>query len=231
MNRETTKPGRTVGIQRLGGLLLVAAIAAMVSVGCGGASSHGGVSAEEDTFGPGALLPPDAMGFDFSWRQRVSIAWREPDGTTRTESFDAVLQARDGQLQLVGLGPMERPAFGITQSDSGVTIENLSDRALPFDAAYMIADVQRVYFPWSDVFPAFGTGERTVDGEDVFVTERWESGELVERRFVRRGAQERGEVVVRYEGWTDGDAPRKATLESGWFGYELTVETVQQQRL
>ena len=57
-------------------------------------------------------------------------------------------------------------------------------------------------------------------------------GFLEERRFSVAGRPERGELVVRYEGWIDGfSVPRRAILSNGWFGYELIIDTASVERI
>ncbi len=184
-------------------------------------------AAETDptALGPGTLLPPSDVPYDFSWRQAVTINWGEGE-----QGFEAVLQKQGDTLQLVGLGPMGRPGFVITQDPDGVTLDNRSGRELPFEPEYMLADVQRVTFPWSSAPEAGFEGTRSFEAVDVGVTETYVAGELVERTFVRLLAPERGVATVRYLGW-DGDAPSEAVLDNGWFGYELRVTTLSQERL
>ena len=59
-------------------------------------------------------------------------------------SEEAALEKRAGTLMLVGLGPMSRPGFVIRATDAGLDVTNHTGRDLPFDPAYILADVQRV---------------------------------------------------------------------------------------
>lgn len=205
---------------------------ACASIGCSGGLHRGDERPlGEDPVGPGALLPPDTLGFDFSWHQVVTVAWTNPDGSDQAESFEAVLQGRGGTMQLVGLGPMSQVAFVITHTADGVAYENRSGREFPFEPEYMIADVQRVSFPWGPAPEPGFSGRRRLEVLDVSVEETWDGGHLAERRFARLDAPERGEVVVSYSGWAGGDTASTAVLESGWYGYRLTVRTVSAQRL
>jgi hypothetical protein len=175
---------------------------------------------------PGTLLPATSYGPDFQWQQRVTARWH-----AKERGFDAVLSKADDELLLVGLGPMKTPGFFVRLRDGDVHFENRTPRELPFEPRYMLLDVQRVYYPWIPGAPP-NTGERhhRTDGESVY--ERWQDGRLVERRFVRDDGRPQGEITVRYEGWEDGlDAPRRATLDNGWLGYALVIETIVQQRL
>lgn len=165
------------------------------------------------------------MPFDFSWRQSVSIDWGEG-----AQAFEAVLQKQGDTLQLVGLGPMGRPGFVITQNAEGVTLDNRSGRELPFEPEYMLADVQRVVFPWASPVDAGFEGGRAFERLDVAVAESYRAGVLVERSFERLDAPGRGRAHVTYLGW-DGDAPSEAMLDNRWFGYVLRVTTLTQERL
>jgi hypothetical protein len=177
--------------------------------------------------GPGPMLSPKAIGEQFLWRQRVTASWGD-----RSESFDAVLQMHDEQLLLMGLGPMGRPGFIATLTEAGVTFENRSGRSLPFPAEHIMADVQKVFYPWLPPVAASYSGTRAGAHESLMISETYTEGRLVARDFQRSDAIDRGEIRVRYEGWVPGlSAPQRAVLNNAWFGYELTIVTVEQQRL
>ena len=178
---------------------------------------------------PGVLRPPDTMGPDVQWRQRVTAEWTQQGGGR--ESFEAVLSKADAELLLLGLSPMGQPGFILRLKDGEIEFENKAKRQLPFPPRYILLDVQRVYFPWLDGAPP-NDGERTEEVHGERVTERWKDGRLVHRRFQRADGQPPGEIKVDYSGWEDGaDAPRRAVLANDWFGYTLTIDTVDQQRL
>ncbi len=162
---------------------------------------------------PGVLRAVETLPHDFLWRQRVTVRW-----TGGEEGFDAALQKRGGTLTLVGLGPYDTPAFVLTWNGREIGFENRTDRALPFPPRYILLDVQRVFFPWLP--PGQATGE--VDGERI--TERLEGDVLLRRTFERLDGQPPGAITVTYEG-------DRAILDNGWFGYTLTVETSDRQRL
>jgi hypothetical protein len=176
----------------------------------------------------GPLRAVSTFSFDFQWRQRVTARW--PDGT---QGFDAVLMKRDGQLTLLGLSPMGVPGFVITLDANGQThVDNRTGEPLPFPPSYVLADVQRVFFPWLGSVAEGFSGERTGTTSGLTVRERYEDGRLVERYFARDDAKERGEVRVYYEGFRPGDdVPLHAVLENRWFGYTLIIDTVEQTRL
>jgi len=175
---------------------------------------------------PGTLRAPDSMGPDIQWRQRVTAQWGE-----RKESFEAVLSKADAELLLVGLSPMGQPGFVLRYAGVDIEFENRSHRELPFPPRYIVLDVQRTFFPWiPGPPPTEGERSHRVDGEVVH--ERWSDGRLQQRRFEREDGQPAGAIEISYHGWEDGaDAPRRAVLDNGWFGYRLTIETVDQQRL
>lgn len=197
-----------------------------------------------------ALLPVDAWAGSRILRQRVRVEW--PSGG---DSFDAVLQRRPGELALIGLGPMNLmgfrlalvaggPASAAGPSSEGegapkLEFENRSGRALPFSPAHILADVQRVFYPWlPDPWlpePGRRTPEDCPGGCErsgrhgaVAVWERRLVGHLAERRFVIAGRPDAGEVRIRYADWQGEPAvPRRVELENGWFGYRLTIETLE----
>lgn len=183
--------------------------------------------AEGDALGPGPMLPPAAIGEEFLWRQRVTATW--DDGS---ESFDAVLQVHQGRLTLMGLGPMGRPGFIATLTDSGVTFENRTGRTLPFAPEHILGDVQRAYYPWlARPAPGF-TGARTGRYQVLTISETYERGRLRSRSFTRSDAPDRGVLRVQYGDWGDDlSAARRVILDNAWFGYRLTILTVDQERL
>lgn len=177
--------------------------------------------------GPGPMLSPETIGEQFLWRQRVTASWGD-----RVESFDAVLQMHDEQLVLMGLGPMGRPGFIVTLTEAGVTFENRSGRSLPFPAEHIMADVQKVFYPWLPPAAASFSGTRTGAFETLMISETYADGRLITRDFQRSDAIDRGTLRVRYEGWVPGlSAPQRADVNNAWFGYELEIITAQQQRL
>ena len=92
-----------------------------------------------------SLLPVDDLRANLMMRQHVTVKWAD-----REESFDAVLQKRGGVLLLLGLGPMNTVGFKLTLDRKGVSFDNLSGRELPFRPERILADVQRVFYPWID---------------------------------------------------------------------------------
>jgi len=176
---------------------------------------------------PAALLPPSALAFDFQWRQRVSARW-----PTGQQSFEAVLQKRGGELVLLGLSPLGVPGFVLKLRESGeVEVDNRTGQPLPFEPHFILADVQRVFFPWL-AGDAPAAGERSGQRGQTRVSERYANGELVERRFERDTPQGLERVQVHYEAGAPGrDAPARVRLDNPLLGYALTIETLEQTRL
>src|ERR1700712_2240085 len=113
-------------------------------VACAGTQPKHTSQSQGPLVAPPVLLAPSALSYDFQWRQRVSARW--PSGT---QSFDAVLQKRAGELTLVGLSPLGLPGFVFRLNEAReLAVENRSGQKLPFEPAYVVADVQRVFFPW-----------------------------------------------------------------------------------
>lgn len=182
-----------------------------------------------------AMRPVDAWSGSRMLRQRVEVEW--PGGG---EGFDAVLQRRPGELALIGLGPMNLVGFRLALVESAgegaarIEFENRSGRALPFSPAHILADVQRVFYPWlAEPWPATEQAcaddcERSGRQGAVAVWERSVEGQLAERRFAIAGRLDAGEVRIRYADWAGAPAmPRRVELENGWFGYRLTIETLE----
>jgi hypothetical protein len=165
------------------------------------------------------------------WRQQVTARW--PTGTQR---FEAVLLKRAGELTMVGLSPLGLPGF-VLRLDAGgqLHVENRTGEPLPFEPAYVIADVQRVFFPWLPSPAAGFTGEQVGSRAGAEIRERYHAGQLVERRFERDTAHGLERVVVRYsqppENAGAQDAPLRAELDNQLLHYGLVIETLEQERL
>jgi len=189
---------------------------------CGGAR-QARVETFLDELPPPALLPTEALPVDVVLRQHVTARWTE--GET---SFDAIVQKHEDVLKLVALSPTGQPGFVLTLEPSGeVQVENRTDRELPFRPERILADVQKVHFPWIEgEVPREGTLRGRALGYEV--EERFEDGRLVERRFAAGASPEGPEVIVRYGDWDARRvAPSVATLTHS-LGYELTVETFEE---
>jgi len=206
---------------------LVALSGCLLFAGC--ASQPAPRTASRPAVPPAVLLPPSAMSFDFQWRQRVSAHW-----PTGKQSFDAVLQKRAGELILVGLSPMGQPGFVLRLREHGaLEVENRTGQDLPFEPGYVLADVQRVFFPWLSTPAAGWSGEQHGQRGDSAVTERYEAGHLLERRFERQTPVGAERVNVHYVvplGEAQ-DAAVRVRLENPLLGYSLSIETLEQSRL
>lgn len=170
---------------------------------------------------PGTLAPIEQMPLEFMLRQTVTATWGEEDDE---QSFEAVVQQTGGVLTIVALSPIGQPGFVVTWDGETAGMENHTDRELPFPPEFMIADVQRVFYPWLD------DGETSGQLFGLQISEVWTDGELATRSFTR--PDENGDpstLVVEYEDW-DELAPTRATLTS-WYGYQLVIETYDQARI
>jgi hypothetical protein len=183
---------------------------------------------------PGLIRAPSVLPYDFQWRQHVTASW-----PTGTRSFDAVVQKRNGELLLLGLSPMGMPGFILTlHENKTIDVVNHTGHPLPFRAEYIIADVQRVLYPWLATPPVGANGERRGQVGSVTVTERYARGVLLERTFVRGAdsasehAAGSGSVQIQFQGMRpNADVPSRVTVDNGWFGYRLLIETLAESRL
>lgn len=172
------------------------------------------------------LRPPSALAYDFMWRQRVIAEW-----PTGTQEFEAVLQKRDGTLTLLGLSPMGLPGFVLTlREDRSISVENRMGRDLPFEPAYILADVERVFFPWLEGDPP-RDGERSGRLGAQEVRERFAAGRLVAREFRHAAAADKPIRIEYGEQAPGADAPRTLKLDNTWHRYKLVIETFEQERL
>lgn len=96
------------------------------------------------------LLPAEALAETFVLRQTVTVRWVGEDGEAQEASFDAAVQRQGSSLLLLGLGPMGGVGFTLSLEQGKVSFENRTGQDLPFAPERMLADVQRVYYPWLD---------------------------------------------------------------------------------
>ncbi|MFK7895794.1 MAG: DUF3261 domain-containing protein [Myxococcota bacterium] len=190
--------------------------------------------------GAADLLPATALARHFVLRQRVAIRWQDESGKRDEASFDAAIQRQGDSLLLLGLGPMGQVGFLLRLENGVVHFENRTGLALPFEPARMLADVQRVYYPWFEPVTACDTCVRRAQRSRITVEETRAEGEVRTRRFFQAAkagsvgdgegpeSREDGEddVIVRYSGapWLDG-LGQDALLQSVGFGYEVELKT------
>ena len=91
----------------------------------------------------GPLLDPSALGRQLQIEQRVTARWDD-----REDSFDAVLMVTKRRLRLVALTPIKTTIFAITLVDGRATFTKQPTRQFPFPPAFIVADVQRAFYPW-----------------------------------------------------------------------------------
>ena len=176
---------------------------------------------------PFSLRSPDDLPFDFFWRQRVRARW--VDGQA---DFDAVLQKRDHQLSLIGLTPLGTPMFVLKlDRQARVTVENRSGRRLGFNPRHILADIQRVYFPWLPPPRPNYSGDLRGRAGLWTIIETFERGQLKRRNFLHYGSSKLSVEVV-YTDWPAGqDVARRVKLRHKRYGYTLEVVTLSAQRL
>lgn len=175
----------------------------------------------------GELVSPPGLGEDFLLRQQVVAHTAE--GEYR---FQAVLQKRDGELVLIGLGPHGGRGFVLRQRGRQVEFQNyLPDgRTLPFPARFMLIDVQRVWF-WGLPGPRPDGVHRGRRGDET-ITERWAGGALRERRFARVSGEPDADITIRYTpALGPGRPPTQVELDNAWFGYRLSLATLAHEVL
>lgn len=127
---------------------------------------------------------------------------------------------------------MNQVGFSLKLDEDGVHFENRSGRDLPFRPERILADVQRVFYPWIDAHSSCLECERRGTRAGVEISERIGPRFLERRTFTIVDEPERGKIIVRYEGWTsESIAPSRAILENAWFGYDLIIETLSAERI
>lgn len=172
---------------------------------------------------PGVLRQPEVLGRDLLLRQRVTALWGEDD----QRGFDAVIQKVGDTLTVMGLSETGSMGFAIVLNDGEVALTNQMPMQFPFPPRYILLDVQRAFYPWlsepgserSD-----GEHEAIVDGERI--VETWAGGRLLTRSFTRLDEMPPGELTIHYR-WDEAEwsVPTFVTLDNGWFGYKLEIDT------
>lgn len=163
---------------------------------------------------PPALLPPAALEHDIFLRQRVVAIWS--NGEAR---FDAIVQKEGARLQLIGLSPAGQVGFVFTLEDGELLIENRAGRQLSFSPAWILADVQRAFYPAS----AFETSELRL------IERARDDGLPLRREFYR---DSKAALVIDYGDYGEREiAPRTLRLENVEYGYTLTIDTYEEATL
>lgn len=194
---------------------------------------------------PGLLRPPEVLGLDVVWRQRVTAEWSDGQGQSGSRGFEAVVQKQGSLLTMVGLSPFGSVGFAILLRGVEVELQNESGEELPFPPRFVLLDFQRVFYPWVSASRGpLPDGEHVAEVGGEQVRELWADGRLTERRFRRLDGQPPGDLVVRYTWEVAGaelgtepavaspwSAPSRAVLDNSWFGYELIVDTLQETLL
>jgi hypothetical protein len=211
------------------------ALACICSLSCAGSHAEA-AHAAGPALDPGPIRSPAVMPYDLQWRQHVTASW-----PTGRRSFDAVVQQRHGELMMIGLSPAGMPGFVLRLKPSGaIEVENRTGQELPFRPEYILADVQRVLYPWLPPPAAGLDGELQGEVAGLRVRERYVHGALVERTFQRAAptdkqrahAADGGSVRIVYERGSPGaDVAKRVSVDNGWFGYRLQIETLSQSRL
>ena len=169
---------------------------------------------------PSSLLPVEAYAGEFEWRQRITASWGE-----KSSSFDAVLQKTKGELKLIGLGPMQSVVFEVRYTGRRVTLDNRSGRAFPFPPKFIVADIQRAFYPWLGPLPSCAICERSAQVLGWRVAERIASGQVRERRFHAPASRSDEDVVILYRYRSAASrVPSRAALKNPRYGYHLIIE-------
>ena len=194
---------------------------------CAAAACAQGTPKEADWPAAGVLLAPATRPGDFLDRQRIVANYKG-----RAAAFDAVLQKKGNELTLVGLTPFGSRAFVIRQVGTVLAFESFVPQTLPFPPSYIVVDVERVFFPWTDAPPPTD-GERRFSRDAEAVAERWEGGKLRRRTFAFAEGHPPGEIVIDYDGGmeTGGAPPPHVSFDNGQYGYHLDITTLTHQPL
>jgi hypothetical protein len=175
---------------------------------------------------PGTLLAPSRTAGDFVRTQKLTARFQ---GQTR--SMDAVLQKEGDLLTLIGMTPFGSKAFVLQQQGVEVSFKSYVAFEMPFPPKYILLDIQRVYFAGLEGAP-LPDGEHTDQRDGEQIVEVWQGGRLLRRTFTRLSGDPAGAITVTYQGgMAGGISPAKVEIDNGWVGYQLSINTVQEQRL
>lgn len=173
------------------------------------------------------LQPAEALAAEFVLQQHVTIQWSSPSGPGEAE-FDAALERKGDSLLLLGLGPMQRVGFELELRRKKIRFKNHTGREVPFRPEDILADVQRVFYPWIDPKKNCRNCQRTGLWGSLEIEEQLGPEHLKQRLFQVRGRPELGNVMIQYSGQALlGALPNKAEVQNDWFGYQLTIESAR----
>lgn len=186
----------------------------LLLVGCSGARSP---ESKEQYTGP--LVDSRSLTPGFVWQQEIEAS-RGPF----SHSFPAVVQSTEGELVVLGLTPFRTRAFMIRQIGQSFEYESFVEQSLPLEPSWVLIDVHRVFF---DGVPreALSDGTFEQSSESERRTDHWQDGRLRTRSYERRSAPGSFIRIDYGTGYLWGEPPPRLTLDNGWYGYRLTVET------
>lgn len=211
------------------GIMLCALVvgAGLLDAGCAARQESTRWTSEMLERGPGPLVAIDAQWPDSFMEQQVEIDWGDD-----SQSFRAVLQKQGELLELILLDPMGRPGFRLFQAGTSVGVENFSQRTLPFEAAYILADVQKAFGPWlAPETDNVDGATRSFCTDGLCLREEREGARLLSRQFTRDDVSAEEIVDVRYHYDDGGTVPSKVVLTNDWFAYVLRIDVRQWQAL
>lgn len=173
-----------------------------------------------------ALLSVDRLQEDFILRQQITVYWHHD----MKKGFDAVLQKQGATMTLVGLGPMGSVGFTLTQKEESLDVSNRTGQVLRFDPRHIIADIQRVLYPWSPApLRCDQTCTFSYEVHQTRIQEYWRYGHLSKRVFIRLSDGNPERIVVRYGHWGSHKiTPARVQLDNGWYGYRLEIATIEE---
>lgn len=141
------------------------------------------------------------------------------------------LQRRRDALLVIGLGPAGTKSFVFELSGTDVKAEHRAPETRALPPEHLLHDVQRAFFRGLAGGPR-ADGEHAEEAAGERLVEDWKDGRLLERRFTRLDGEPPGAVRLRYEGgWAPGETPPRVTLDNGWLGYTLAIETLSARAL
>ncbi|MHC4393295.1 MAG: DUF3261 domain-containing protein [Planctomycetota bacterium] len=153
------------------------------------------------------LLHPRTFGSAVALEQLVEARHGED-----LHTLHAMVEIDAERFVMVGLTPFGSRAFTLTFDGVTFTVENLTPRDVPFDPAFMLADIQMTLWPSPPLVPGLVWREEPGPGGGV--------------RTLLRGDTE--VVKIHYATYP---YERPMTLEHLERGYSLKIATVHAERL
>lgn len=165
------------------------------------------------------------LGREFFVRQTITASFGD-----EVRRFETALEARCGELRLVGLTPFGLRLFSAVRTADALDVRTLTRDPLPFPPQHVLRDVERTFFLSQPPEAGSSTRAHTRSGERI--VERWEDGVLLERRIHPKTHPDSDPIVIGYAGSVGAsEISEHVTLSNPAFGYDLRIRNYEVREL